>query len=92
MKYLEAVVSDDRSSPSSIYFEASTPASDYSFLLNNIRAGITPSLIIVGLRHNFHDKGSPVAYDYGPDASRMIWRNAIEKTDELILKSLSFNI
>ena len=51
MTYSAAVISDDHHAPSSIHFDVSIPASDYSLLLNNIRGGLMPSLLTVELRH-----------------------------------------
>ena len=90
MRYFEAVKGDDYGSPPSIHFEVSTPASDYSLLLNNIRGGITPSLVTVGLRHNLRDKGSPLEYDFAPDGSMMIWRNAMEQNRRVDVESIEF--
>jgi len=90
MRYFEAVTRDDYGSPPSIHFEVSTPASDYSLLLNNIRGGITPSLVTVGLLHNLHDKGSPLKYDFAPDGSMMIWRNVMEQNRRVDLESIEF--
>lgn len=91
MKYFEAVTGDDYGSPPSIHFDVSTPAGDYSLLLNNIRGGITPSLVTVGLRHNLRDKGSPLTYDYAPDGSMMIWRNATEQNRRVDIESIEFH-
>jgi hypothetical protein len=91
MRYFEAVTGDDYGSPPSIHFEVSTPASDYSLLLNNIRGGITPSLVTVGLRFDLRDKGSPLKYDYAPDGSMMIWRNAIEQNRRVDVESIEFH-
>jgi hypothetical protein len=91
MRYFEAVTGDDYGSPPSIHFEVSAPASDYSLLLNNIRGGITPSLVTVGLRHNLHDKGSPVKYDYAPDGSMMIWDNAAQQNRRVDVESIEFH-
>ena len=63
MTYFAAVTSDEHHAPSSIHFDVSIPASDYSLLLNNIRGGLMPSLLTVDLRHSIYDKGSPVDYD-----------------------------
>jgi hypothetical protein len=91
MRYFEAVTGDDYGSPPSIHFEVSTPSSDYSLLLNNVRGGITPSLVTVGLRHNLRGKGSPVTYDYAPDGSMMIWRNAMEQNRRVDIESIEFH-
>jgi hypothetical protein len=91
MRCFEAVTGDDYGSPPSINFEVSTPASDYSLLLNNIRGGITPSLVTVGLRHNLRDKGSPLTYDFAPDGSMMIWRNAVEQNRRVDVESIEFH-
>ena len=74
MTYHAAVTTDEHHAPSSIHFDVSIPASDYSLLLNNIRGGLTPSLLTVELRHSIWDKGSPV--DYDDNGSGMLWRNA----------------
>jgi hypothetical protein len=73
MSYHAAVSTDEHHAPSSIHFDVSIPASDYSLLLNNIRGGINPASITVELRHSIWDKGSPV--DYADDGSGMLWRN-----------------
>ncbi len=91
MRYFEAVTGDDYGSPPSIHFEVSAPASDYSLLLNNIRGGILPSLVTVGLRHNLHDKGSPVKYDYAPDGSMMIWDNAAQQNRRVDVESIELH-
>ena len=76
MSYFEAVTSDDHHMPSSIHFDVSIPASDYSLLLNNIRGGLMPSSVTVGLRRDFFGRGKAVEYDYAPDGSMMLWHNA----------------
>jgi hypothetical protein len=91
MRYFEAVKRDDYGSPPSIHFEVSIPASDYSLLLNNVRGGLLPTSVTVGLLHHLHDKASPLAYDWAPDGSMMIWRNALQKHVS-ILRVLSFTI
>lgn len=91
MRYFEAVRGDDYGSPPSIQFNVFTPASDYSLLLNNIRGGITPSSVTVGLRHNLHDKGSPLEYDFAPDGSMMIWRNAMQEKRRIDVESIEFH-
>jgi hypothetical protein len=90
MRYFEAVTGDDYGSPPSIHFDVSTPASDYSLLLNNIRGGITPSSVTVELRHDLFDNGSPLKYDYAPDGSMMIWRNATEQNRRVVVESIEF--
>lgn len=91
MRYFEAVRGDDYGSPPSIHFNVFTPASDYSLLLNNIRGGITPSSVTVGLRHNLHDKGSPLKYDFAPDGSMMIWRNGMQENRRIDVESIEFH-
>jgi hypothetical protein len=91
MRYREAVTVDEDASPPFIHFEVSIPASDYSLLLNNVRGGITPSLVTVELRHNLHDKGSPLEYDYAPDGSMMIWRNAMAQNRRVDVESIEFH-
>jgi hypothetical protein len=78
-------------SPPFIHFEVSAPASDYSLLLNNIRGGITPSSVTVGLRHDLNDKGSPLEYDFAPDGSMMIWRNAVQQNRRVDVESIEFH-
>jgi hypothetical protein len=90
MRYFAGSKGDDYSPPS-IHFDVSTPASDYSLLLNNIRGGITPSLVTVGLRHNLRDKGSPVKYGYAPDGSMMIWDNAAQQNRRVDVESIEFH-
>jgi hypothetical protein len=91
MRYFEAVTGDDYNSPFSIHFDVSIPASDYSLLLNNIRGGITPSLVTVGLPLNLYGKGSPLKYDYAPDGSMMIWHNAVEQNRRVDVESIEFH-
>ena len=74
-----------------IHFDVSTPASDYSLLLNNIRGGITPSSVTVVLRHDLNDKGSPLEYDFAPDGSMMIWRNAVQQNRRVDIESVEFH-
>jgi hypothetical protein len=90
MRYFEAMTGDDYSSPPLIGFEVSTPASDYCLLLDNIRGGITPSLVAVKLRYNSLDKGSPITFGPAPDGSMMIWRNAIEQNRCVAIESIEF--
>jgi hypothetical protein len=90
MRYFEAVTGD-YASPPSIHFDVSTPASDYSLLLNNIRGGVTPSSVTVGLRHDLYDKGSPLKYDFAPDGSMMIWCNAMEQNRRVDVESIEFH-
>ena len=90
MRYLEAVTGDDYGSPPSIHFEVSTPASDYSLLLNNIRGGMTPSSVTVELRYNLYDKGSPLKYGHAPDGSEIIWQNALEQNRRVDVESIEF--
>jgi hypothetical protein len=44
----------------------------------------------VALRHNLHDKGSPLKYDFAPDGSMMIWRNAMQKNRRIDIESIEF--
>jgi hypothetical protein len=90
MRYFGGSKGEDYSPPF-IHFEVSAPASDYSLLLNNIRGGITPSLVTMGLRHDLHDKGSPVKYDYAPDGSMMIWDNAAQQNRRVDVESIEFH-
>jgi hypothetical protein len=90
MRYFKGVTGDD-GSPPSIHFEVSTPASDYSLLLNNVRGGVMPSSVTVELRHNLRDKGSPLEYDYAPDGSMMIWRNAMAQNRRVDVESIEFH-
>ena len=87
MRYCEAVTGDDYRSPPSIYFDVSIPASDYSLLLNNVREGITPSSVTVGLRD---DKGSPLECD-AYAAGDLIWRNATEQNWRVDVQSIKFH-
>ena len=91
MQYHAGVKGDDYGSAPFIHFDVSTPASDYSLLLNNIRGGIMPSAVTVGLRHNLHDKGSPLKYDFAPDGSMMIWRNAVQQNRRVDIESVEFH-
>jgi hypothetical protein len=84
------VTTGEDDSPPFVHFEVSAPASDYSLLLNNIRGGITPSLVTVGSRHNLHDRASPIEYDFAPDGSMMIWRNAMEQNRRVDVESVEF--
>lgn len=88
MSYFEGRTGDDYHRPPVIHFDVSTPASDYSLLLNNIRGGITPSSVTVGLRFDLHDKGS---HDYAPDGSMMIWRNAMRQNRRVDVESIEFH-
>ena len=88
MTYFEGMTGDDYSSPPSIHFDVSTPASDYSLLLNNIHGGITPSSITVRLRYNFLDKGSPITFGPAPDGSMKIWHNAIQQNRSVNVESI----
>jgi hypothetical protein len=88
MTYFEGITGDDYSSPPSIHFDVSIPATDYSLLLNNIRGGITPSSITVRLRYNFLDKGSPITFGPAPDGSMMIWHNAIQQNRSVNVESI----
>jgi hypothetical protein len=90
MRYHEGTKGDDYGSPPLIHFNVSTPASDYSMLLNNIRGGIMPSSVMVDLRHNLHDKEGPLAYDWAPDGSMMIWRNALKQNRVVAIESIEF--
>ncbi|MCK1460651.1 hypothetical protein IVB34_20330 [Bradyrhizobium sp. 2] len=91
MQYHAGVKGDDYASPPFIHFDVSVPASDYSLLLSNIQGGILPSKITVGLRHNLYDKGSPLAYDFAPDGSMMIWRNAPQEDRHVGIESAEFH-
>ena len=91
MSYVERVTDDDYGSPPSIHFDVSTPASDYSLLLNNIRGGITPSSVTVGLRLDLYDEGSPLKYDHAPDGSMMIWHNAMQQNRHVDVESIEFH-
>jgi hypothetical protein len=90
MIYFAGTTGDDYSPPF-IHFEVSTPASDYSLLLNNLRGGIMPSLVTVGLRDKLRDKGSPVEYDFAPDGSMKIWRNAMQENRRVDVESIEFH-
>jgi hypothetical protein len=90
MRYFAGSKGEDYSPPF-IHFEVSAPASDYSLLLNNIRGGIMPSAVTVGLRHNLRDKGSPLDYDFAPDGSMMIWRNGMEQNRRVDVESIEFH-
>jgi hypothetical protein len=48
-------------------------------------------LVTVGLRHNLHDKGSPVKYDYAPDGSMMIWDNAAQQNRRVDVESIELH-
>jgi hypothetical protein len=87
MTYHEAVEGDDYGSPPSIHFHTAIPASDYSMLLNNIRGGIMPSSVTVGLRHDIYDKASPLDYGYG---NLMTWHNATEQNRRVDVESVEF--
>ncbi|MBA4033538.1 MAG: hypothetical protein C0480_02885 [Bradyrhizobium sp.] len=87
MTYHAAVTGDDYGSPPSIHFDASMLASDYSLLLNNIRGGVLPSSVTVGLRHDIYDKASPIDYGHG---SLMVWRNAMEQNQRVDVESVEF--
>jgi hypothetical protein len=89
MKYFAGSKGEDYSPPF-IHFEVSAPASDYSLLLNNIRGGM-PSSVTVGLRHDLNDKGSPLEYDFAPDGSMMIWRNAVQQNRRVDVESIEFH-
>jgi hypothetical protein len=91
MQYFAAVKSDDYGSDSFIHFDVSAPASDYSLLLNNIRGGLFPSAITVGLRHDIYGNGSPVGFDWAPDGSMMIWRNAKPEAQRVDIESVEFH-
>jgi hypothetical protein len=90
MRYFAGSKGEDYSPPF-IHFEVSAPASDYSLLLNNIRGGIMPSGVTVGLRHNLRDKGAPLEYDFAPDGSMMIWRNAVQQNRHVDVESIEFH-
>ena len=90
MRYFEAVTGNDHGSASFIHFEVSTPASDYGLLINNIRGGITPSSVTVGLRFELHGQGSPVELD-APNGSTMIWRNAMPQNRRVAIEDIEFH-
>jgi hypothetical protein len=90
MRYFAGSKGEDYSPPF-IHFEVSAPASDYSLLVNNIRGGIMPSGVTVGLRHNLRDKGAPLEYDFAPDGSMMIWRNAVQQNRRVDIESIEFH-
>lgn len=90
MTYHEAASGEDYSFPPCINFYVSTSASDYSLLLNNIRGGITPSSVTVELRTDVLDKAAPLTYDWAPDGSMMIWRNALKQNRVVPVKSIEF--
>ena len=90
MRYFAGSKGEDYSPPF-IHFEVSVPASDYSLLLNNIRGGIMPSSITVGLRHDLNDKGSPLEYGFAPDGSMMVWRNAVQQNRRVDVGSIEFH-
>lgn len=91
MRYIAGSKGDDDYSPPFIHFEVSAPASDYRVLINNVRGGIFPSLVTVELRHDIRDKGSPVEYDFAPDGSMMIWRNAVQQNRRVDVESIEFH-
>jgi len=84
MRYFEEEKGDDYEEPPFIHFQVSIPSSDYSLLLNNIREGLTPSVVTVELRHDLFDKGSPIGFDNAPDGSEMIWRNAHDRRVDVV--------
>ena len=90
MGYFEGVTNDDGGAPPSIHFDVTIPASDYSLLLNNIRGGINPASVTVELRHDLFGKGSPLDYDYAPDGSRMLWRNATKENRFVAVEGIDF--
>jgi hypothetical protein len=92
MRYFEgSKEGDDDYSPPLIHFDVFTPPSDYNLLLNNVRGGMMPSAVTVGLRHDIYDKGSPLKYDYAPDGSMMIWHNAIGQNRLVDVESIEFH-
>jgi hypothetical protein len=90
MGYFEGVTNDDGGAPPSIHFDVTIPASDYSLLLNNIRGGINPVSVTVELRHDLFGKGSPLDYDFAPDGSMMVWRNATQQNRFVAVESIDF--
>jgi hypothetical protein len=91
MTYHEGSSGNDYAFPPCIYFYVSTPSSDYSLLLNNIRAGITPSSVMVELQADALDKAGPLTYDWAPDGSMMIWRNTSQQNRVVMVKSIEFH-
>ena len=45
----------------------------------------------MGLKHDLYDIGSPVGFDWAPDGSMMIWRNADREAQRVDIESVEFH-
>jgi hypothetical protein len=66
------------------------PRDDFALLLDNLHAGLTPTLVTVGLQWDFRDKDGPLAFD-APDGSETLWRNTKEENQRVGIKFVEFH-
>jgi hypothetical protein len=91
MRYHEGVKGDDYGSPPFIQFDLRIPATDYGGLLNNLRGGIMPSLVSVGLHWElYNNKASALTFGHAPDGSEIIWRNNAKQNRAVAVESIEF--
>jgi hypothetical protein len=100
MHYLGEITGDDFNRPSAILFDVFIAPTAFRELTDNIRGGLLPQTITVGLARDASlffttsansEKLAPLEYGWEPDGSGLIWHNKAKERQKVPVESIRFD-
>jgi hypothetical protein len=91
MSYFDEQTGDDFHSPALIHVETFMEPTAFRQLVDNIRGGLLPSVVLIELPFRVLREKSPMEYSWEPDGSAVVWHNKEEQDRRIAVESVRFD-